>query len=251
MSIWVTGDIHGDPRRFNTGCFPEQKEMTKDDYVIILGDFGLVWDYEGESKSEEWWLDWLEERPFTTLFIDGNHENHVRLAEYPEVEFCGGKVNAIRPSVLHLKRGEIFTLYDKKFFTFGGASSHDIDDGILDPEKDAEKIKLWNMDYNKLFRVNGRSWWKEELPMTLEMEYGDRNLSSHNNKVDFVLSHCAPASTVAVIGRGMYDQDVLTRYLEEIKHKIEYDKWFFGHYHMNKQINEKEIVLYEQIVRIV
>lgn len=41
--IYVTGDIHGNPRRFNTDNFPEQKEMTKDDYVIILGDFGLVW----------------------------------------------------------------------------------------------------------------------------------------------------------------------------------------------------------------
>ena len=29
-------------------------------------------------------------------------------------------------------RGEVFIIEDKKFFTFGGASSHDIQDGILD-----------------------------------------------------------------------------------------------------------------------
>ena len=37
--IYVTGDIHSEPDRFNTENFPEQKEMTRDDYVIICGDF--------------------------------------------------------------------------------------------------------------------------------------------------------------------------------------------------------------------
>ena len=53
--IDVTGDIHGNPCRLSTESFYEQKEMTNQDenYVIILGDFGLVWNYEGESKQEE------------------------------------------------------------------------------------------------------------------------------------------------------------------------------------------------------
>lgn len=51
--IYATGDVHGDVRRFSTDIFPEQREMTKNDYVIILGDFGLVWDWRGESKEEK------------------------------------------------------------------------------------------------------------------------------------------------------------------------------------------------------
>lgn len=47
--------------------------MTKQDYVIICGDFGGVWD---GSKREKYWLDWLEDKPFTTLFVSGNHENY-------------------------------------------------------------------------------------------------------------------------------------------------------------------------------
>lgn len=40
--IWVTGDTHRDwVHRLNMESFPEQKEMTKDDYVIVLGDFGI------------------------------------------------------------------------------------------------------------------------------------------------------------------------------------------------------------------
>lgn len=50
--IYITGDTHGEfGRRFNTQNFPEQKPMTKDDYVIICGDFGGIWDFGQESKN--------------------------------------------------------------------------------------------------------------------------------------------------------------------------------------------------------
>ena len=69
--IWITGDTHGDFRRFSTGSFPQQKQMSRDDYAIITGDYGGIWD---GSPTEVYWLNWLEEKPFTTLFVDGNHE---------------------------------------------------------------------------------------------------------------------------------------------------------------------------------
>lgn len=40
MSIYITGDCHGDCRRFSTEIFLEQYMMGKKDYVIICGDFG-------------------------------------------------------------------------------------------------------------------------------------------------------------------------------------------------------------------
>ena len=73
--IYITGDTHSDFTRFSTDKFPKQKEMTKNDYVIICGDFGGVWNYQEESTFEKHWLDWLNEKNFTTLFVDGNHEN--------------------------------------------------------------------------------------------------------------------------------------------------------------------------------
>ena len=132
MSVWITGDIHGEPRRFNTESFYEQSNTTKDDVMIICGDFGLVWDYTGEGSSERWWLNWLENKPWTTVFVDGNHENFNRLYQYPVKEWNGGLVHEIRPHVLHLMRGEVFTIEGKTFFAMGGASSHDISDGIID-----------------------------------------------------------------------------------------------------------------------
>ena len=129
--IYITGDTHSDFTRFTEDQFPIQSEMTKNDYVIICGDFGGVWTFEEESHREKEALNWLNNKSFTTLFVDGNHENFTRLYSYPVEEWHGGKVHKIRDSVLHLMRGEIFDIDGKKFFAFGGAKSHDIQDGIL------------------------------------------------------------------------------------------------------------------------
>lgn len=110
--IYITGDIHGSPERLGMHSFYEQKEMTRDDIVIICGDFGMVWEKSGESASEQYWLKWLEDKPFTTVFVCGNHENFDRLYQYPVKEWHGGKVHEIRPHVLHLMRGEFLILKD-------------------------------------------------------------------------------------------------------------------------------------------
>ncbi len=60
--IFVTGDCHGNFERFKPEYFPGQTQMTKDDVVIITGDFGGVW--FGDKWDDES-LDWLERLPFT------------------------------------------------------------------------------------------------------------------------------------------------------------------------------------------
>lgn len=126
--IYFTGDTHSDFARLSTDRFPEQKNMSKNDYVIICGDFGGLWK---KSNETDYWLKWLSDKPFTTLFVDGNHENFEMLNEYPTEEWNGGKIHKITDSLFHLMRGQIFNIDDKKIFTFGGAKSHDIRDGIL------------------------------------------------------------------------------------------------------------------------
>lgn len=65
-----------------------------------------------------------------------------RLNEMPIEYWNGGKIHRVRPSVIHLMRGQVFNLQGKMFFTFGGASSHDIQDGILDKSKFATKKRV-------------------------------------------------------------------------------------------------------------
>jgi len=48
----------------------------------------------------------------------------------------------------------------------------------------------------------------------------------------------------------LYKPDRVTDYLETVKDKVDYKKWFFGHYHDNININEKEILIYEQMIRV-
>ena len=55
--IYITGDTHADFSRFEKNKFLIQTEMTKDDYVIICGDFGGVWNYIVESMYEKYWID--------------------------------------------------------------------------------------------------------------------------------------------------------------------------------------------------
>lgn len=249
--IYITGDCHSDFQRFNTRNFPEQKGMTKEDLVIICGDFGGVWNRGEENKAEAALLDWLDTKPFTTLFVDGNHENFDRLYAYPEEKWRGGKIHRIRSSILHLMRGQIFQLDGKKIFTFGGASSHDIEGGILEPDAPDFKRKKKLLDKGwKPYRINHWSWWKEELPSDEEMEEGRRNLQNCNNTVDFIVTHCCSSSTQAILSFGAYKQDILTSYLEEIKQTVQFKKWFFGHYHDNQNVNADEILLYEQMIRI-
>ena len=243
--FYITGDTHSDFSRFTEENFPIQTEMTKNDYVIICGDFGGVWTFEEESRREKEALDWLNNKNFTTLFVDGNHENYTRLYNYPIEEWKGGKVHKIRDSVLHLMRGEIFDVDNKKIFAFGGAKSHDIQDGILNLDEE-EKI----YEYRKrgaYFRIRDFSWWDLELPTSQEMENGIENLEKINYKVDYIISHCCPTSIQALIN-PTYKRDVLTDYLQQISEKCTFKKWYFGHYHDYKQVNSQFTLLYENIV---
>ena len=249
--IYITGDCHQNFERFNASIFPEQKEMCKEDYVIICGDFGGVWNKDEEGREETMLMDWLDCKSFTTLFFDGNHENFDRLYEYPVEEWHGGKVHKIRPSVIHLMRGQIFEIDGKSIFTFGGASSHDIDGGILELYDPDYKKKKKELDKGwKPYRINHLSWWEQELPAKEEMDEGKRNLALRDNKVDFIVTHCCSSSTQALLGGSMFKPDIETTYLEEIKRNTSFKKWFFGHYHDNRNVSAEEILLYEQIIRI-
>lgn len=223
--IYVTGDTHADIdiSKLSTKRFPQQNSMTKNDYLIICGDFGLVWD---ESAREVYWQKWLSNKKFTTLWIDGNHENFDILREYPLKNKFGGKVREITPNIFHLERGQILTVDGKKFFVMGGARSHDIE-----------------------YRTEHISWWQEEVPSIKEMERGISALDACGWEVDYVLTHCAPRSVQTMIAEW-YENDPIVSFLERIRVDLKFKRWYFGHYHIDRQINDQFIALYNNIVQI-
>ncbi len=192
--VLVTGDCHGNFARFEQKHFSEQANMTKDDTVIIAGDFGGVW--FGDSRDDET-LDWLERLPFTLAFVCGNHENYDALERYPVDEWHGGRVHRIRPHVLHLMRGQIFELEGCRFFTMGGAKSHDIEDGILEPDApDFERrLMMLQRKPRARYRVNHISWWARELPDDEEYAEARRNLDAVGWQVTTSLPTAPPPAS--------------------------------------------------------
>lgn len=251
--VYATGDCHADWTKFSSKAFPEQKGMTRDDYVIVCGDFG-IW---SDTPQERHWLDWLEEKNFTLCFVCGNHENFDRLYsdEFPVVDFHGGKAHKIRENIYHLMRGYVFDLCGKKFYAFGGASSHDVNDGILEPG-DYSCCRDLIMDYKirtsmgQMLRINHISWWKEEIPTQEEMDFGWQTLKNNNYKVDYIITHCCPQHIADIISDGFYKPDRLTEWFDFVSNNVTFTAWLFGHYHDDKKIEKNYFLLYDQFVKI-
>jgi len=214
--IYLTGDCHGD----FTKLFNLKNKLNNNDYVIILGDFGY-W-----NKSQTNIFDKIEIKlNFNILFIDGNHSNFSLLNALPIYKWNDGYVHYIRKNIIHLMRGNVFNIEYKKFFTFGGAKSID-----------------------KEFRIENKSWWKEELPNENEIHYGLNMLEENNFNVDYILTHDCPTNILNKIDTS-YKPSVLNNYFNMISESTKFKHWYFGHYHINQQIN-KYTCLYDNIIKI-
>lgn len=189
----------------------------------MCGDFACCWD---NGRQDEYIQNWYNSKPWTTLFVDGNHENHDLLNSYPVEIWNGGKIHRISDKIIHLMRGQVFTIEGKTFFTMGGAASSD-----------------------KVYRKEGISWWASEMPSRDEMNEAIENLDKVG-KVGYILSHCAPAEVQQNLCYW-YEQNSITRFLELVKNNYEFDHWFCGHYHYDTEIGNKFTVLYDNIVKLV
>ncbi|MEA1979469.1 MAG: metallophosphoesterase [candidate division Zixibacteria bacterium] len=214
--IFVTGDIHGNPiPSLSKKHFPIGKELSKKDVVIILGDFGLLWS-KYRSKDEEHNLKWLDDQPWTTLFIDGNHENFDILENLPEKELYGDVVGIVGHSIFHLRRGICYRINGQKCLTIGGAHSHD-----------------------RQYRTWGKSMWKQEEITDEDIKKAKESVQSVGFDVDYILTHCAPTNwAMGAMPQEiahMWQPDGSEERLQWFKDTsgVDFKKWFCGHYHTN------------------
>ena len=212
--IFVTGDIHGyhSIGKLSTKNWTEGKELTKKDYLIVAGDFGMLWSYL-RTKSEEHWLKWLDDQPWTTLFVDGNHENFDLLENLQEKEMFGDRVGIVSHSVFHLRRGVVYRINGHKILTIGGAHSHD-----------------------RAYRKWGETMWKQEEITDADVEKAKESLAKVNYQVDWVISHCAPPEwaikAMPLSQVHYYQPDGSEERLAYLRDSgLVFEKWFFGHYH--------------------
>lgn len=253
--IYITGDTHGDFRRFsNRRMRADLPGLTEKDYIIICGDFGMCWEHE-YSRTFEFNKEFFSAKPYTILWVQGNHENYDMLEAFELEEWNGGKArHIVRDKVILLERGQVFNIEGNTFFTFGGASSHDISGGVLDRKDPNFALKKKRASRDGLpYRILRESWWPQELPTEEEMQEGLRNLEKVDYKVDYVITHCCATSVQDLLDStpgSLYDADILTDYFQTLEEKLTYRHWYFGHYHDDKPVDEKHTLLYHFITKL-
>jgi len=213
--IFITGDTHGgiDLYKLNSEPFPEGDGLCKEDYVIIAGDFGFLWD-ANPSQTELYNIKLLNSKPWTTLFLDGNHENFDRLDKLRTEQKFGNPVGVVSESIYHLRRGYVYTIAGKTFWTFGGGFSID-----------------------KYRRTEGISWWAREMPSEAEFERGLASLEAVDNKVDYIITHSCSnrmfneLSGQTDLNHKVKGEDNLRMYFDRIDNLVDRKMWYYGHFH--------------------
>ena len=220
--LYFTGDIHGDAERLSKNAL---SMMKNGDTLIICGDFGFVWD---NTKKEQKMLRSLARRKYNVCFVDGTHENFDLLYSYPVTEWNGGKVHRIADNVIHLMRGQLFTIEGKRIFTMGGGE---------DPE-----LELDENDDVSLHR---------EIPTAQDLLTGVAAMESCRYKVDYIVTHEPPAKTrdfLLLSSNKSLRVTSLGAYFDELSQQAEYGKWFFGSMHIDRFISGNQIALFRNIV---
>ena len=241
--LYLTGDLHGEGEEL----LQRARALGAGDYLLVCGDFGMVW---RGTRREALRLDWLNARlRCTVLFVDGNHENFDLLERFPISVWQGGLVHRIRPRLVHLMRGQVFEVAGRTVFTMGGASSHDMPDGVLDPRDPDFAARRRALDARGgRYRIRRQSWWPQELPRPRELAMGLRSLLRQDWRVDLIVTHCLPSSVQQLAGGGFYPPDRLTDYLETVRRRCEFGRWYCGHYHHERLYLGQYQVLYHSVL---
>lgn len=233
MSIFVTGDVHGDLlKRFSFRNMPELRSLTSNDTVIILGDIGVPWPLQ--EKENEYQLKWLSEKPWNTIFLLGNHDDYDWASTLPlngsQLVYNDNIYNNIS---VYWKIASI-NIEGKKILLIPGGDSHDYD-LILDPN--AENFKSTALLFRKnniLFRTLGLNWWKQE---SVDVDTINKMLEDTSilPKYDYILSHDFPGSINKIWKReGTPGRLISTPgqdALEELRKQVKFDHWIHGHAH--------------------
>lgn len=218
--IFITGDTHGDVD-YKKLLKLKEMNLSHEDYLIICGDAAICW----SPKVTQYFLDLYNDLGCTILFIDGNHENFTMLNSLPLVEYKGALMHQVDEHIFHILRGEIMTLNNITFLCLGGACSID-----------------------KAYRTPYVSWWPEEEINKHDIDNAIANLQKTNNKVDYVITHCADTKTV--LKAFGFRRDICSDQLMFIDKVVDYKHWYFAHYHYDRKISDKKTCLYQEIIEI-
>ena len=230
MKYLITGDKHSHFSDVFTYIASVNNPTTTT--IIVLGDAGI--NYYGFPKDDKLKSS-LNKIGCTFFCIHGNHEMRPEsLPTYQEMKWNDGIVYVEKDysNLLFAKDGEIYNINGKKTLVIGGAYSVD-------------------RDYRIRMNPHCPFWWPDEQPSDIIKKRVENKLEENNWNVDIVLSHTVPLKyepTEAFI-EGM-NQDMIDKstekWLQTIEDRLTCQKWYAGHYHVEKCTGKLEI-LYHNI----
>jgi len=220
---FVTGDIHGAIHDIIN--FIEKFDLSEGDNIIVCGDIALTW--RKDKKDYDHNIDYYEKycNGVHLYWIDGNHENFDIIKSWN----CNKNIYNNSEHIHYCSRGSILNINEKKALCMGGADSVD---------------KIW--------RTEHLSWWEDET-------ITDEDIKGISGHYDYVFTHCCPSSIfnfnkvyLCTISNINENNAIHTSEmeLEKLKNNITYDKWIFGHYHVNKQLDNRHMCLYEDYIEL-
>lgn len=278
MSTFATGDTHGNLVRIKK--FIKRFDCTENDTIVILGDVGInYFGQEHERKAKEKYNNF----GVTLLCIQGNHEERpYNFPTYKTKIWNGGLVYYEEefPNLLFAKDGEIYNIDGKKCMPIGGAYSVDkwyrilktyinyryaIED-TLDAEEYEKALMFVQGDYpdsdykirhrlDKLFKsfpAGICGWFPDEQPSDEIKLFVEEQIKAH--EVDIIFSHTCPQKYtptemfLSSINQSTVDHST-EDWLDSIEERINYQKWYCGHWHTNKKI-DKMIFLFEDFSEV-
>jgi len=222
--VYLTGDTHRNFARIQYFCKGFQTSV--DDVLVILGDAGI--NYHG-AATDRYLKQQLAELPITLLCIHGNHEQRPEtIGTYEEIEWRGGVVyqEPEFPNLLFAKDGDIYELDGKRCIAIGGAYSVD-----------------------KHYRLQlGHKWWPDEQPSERTKCRVEVRLDMVDWRVDAVLAHTCPMKNVPIetflpgIDQSTVDNST-EEWLDDVESRLNYDRWYCGHFHINKSDSKVRFLL--------
>lgn len=241
--FFITGDKH---RNFkNVKRFCRYMNTRRKDVLIILGDAGF--NYYEDSRDD--WLKKKISKLHITLFcLHGNKEKRPqKVGTYGIRSFCGGNVyyEPKYPNILFAIDGEVYTFEGRKYMAVGGAHSVD-------------KIRCVE---------EGRPFWEDEMPDDTTKEKVKERLMAENNCIYGMMTHTCPIKYLptemfmstrqnAKIKRKpriakskkLFKPDIdrsTEEWLGKLEEQLDYEVWYCGHYHVDKQIDKVSMMCYE------
>lgn len=222
--FYITGDTHGSYSRLVD--FYIQNRLCEDDVIIIMGDTEL--NYDNDEKDTKKKRRVSTKLPVTLFFIHGNHDiRPANIPSYQETQWNGGVVyqEIEFPNFLFAKDGSIFNFDGRKTIVVGGAYSID---------------KHYRLEH-------GYNWFADEQPSPAIKQKVENVLEKNKWQIDTVLTHTCPLkyepreAFFSNIDQNQVDKSTEI-WLDKIENRLTYQRWFCGHYHIDKKIDKLRFI---------